>query len=471
MSSSRPRREPRGISPLLAGLIAIVVIAIPCYLAFGGRAPWHNDHLVKAVVKSGNELGTRSPVRIAGVNVGKVKKIERGPGSTAIVTMAIDDSGLPLHEDATLKVRPRLFLEGNFFVELRPGTPSSPELPEGGTIPLAQTATPVQFDQILTTLQASTRADLRHFLDSFSKALDDGGAEAVHRLVPFMEPALLRTAVATEALQGQRPGDVTGFIADGERTARALASRRRDLPRLVGALDTTLTVLATRRAAVGESVEQLDRLVTQAPATFAAMNALFPTLRAAAVEARPGLSAAPATLRLANPLLAQAGALVSAPELPALLRDLDPAVRILGRVEPKLERAFAKLEPNTECLRRNAIPTLKTTVVDPPLSTGRPIYRELLDGLVGLASGSQNFTGDGPAVRYHAGFGDQIVTTGTAPSAGEPLVGLTEEPLLGSRPRYTGRRPPFRPDARCVDQQPPDLAAETGPAPQQRSAP
>jgi hypothetical protein len=90
---------------------------------------------------------------------------------------------------------------------------------------------------------------------------------------------------------------------------------------------------------------------------------------------------------------------------------------------------------------------------------------------VGLASASQNFTGDGPAVRYHAGFGDRVVTTGRAPSAGEPLVGLTSEPLIGSRPRFTATVPPLRPDARCVDQSPPDLAAETGPAPQQESAP
>ena len=54
-------------------------------------------------------------------------------------------------------------------------------------------------------------------------------------------------------------------------------------------------------------------------------------------------------------------------------------------------------------------------MVDPPLTTGEPVYRELLDVTVGLASASQNFTGNGPAVRYHAGFGDQLVTTGKVP--------------------------------------------------------
>ena len=44
----------------------------------------------------------------------------------AVVTMSIKDHGLPIHEDATAKIRPRIFLEGNFFVDLQPGTPGAP---------------------------------------------------------------------------------------------------------------------------------------------------------------------------------------------------------------------------------------------------------------------------------------------------------------------------------------------------------
>ena len=71
-----PRRQ---FSPLAAGLIAIVLIALPVYFAFGGKGPWQTEHEVRAVVRSANELQSRSPVRIAGVEVGKVKSIERGP--------------------------------------------------------------------------------------------------------------------------------------------------------------------------------------------------------------------------------------------------------------------------------------------------------------------------------------------------------------------------------------------------------
>jgi phospholipid/cholesterol/gamma-HCH transport system substrate-binding protein len=457
------RARNRRLTPFAAGAATIVLIALATYFAFGGSVPWKTTHEFKAVVRSANELQARTPVRIAGVTVGQVTKIERGPGSTAIVTFELADSGLPIHRDATLKIRPRLFLEGNFFIDLQPGTPASPNLTDGGTIPLPQTATPVQLDQVLTSLGYSARTDLQRFLHGLSKSVDEGGAEHFHRLVPLLEPALLRTAVTTQALHGQRPGDAAGFIRDGERTARALAGRRQQLPRLVSALDTTLTTLAQRRAALGRSLVALNDIAGHAPAAFDALDRLFPTLRAFSIETRPALRALPATLALADPLLVQARGLVSQRELPALLRDLDPAVATLSTLSPRLRTSLGKLEPITECLRRNAIPTLKSSVVDPPHTTGRPIYREILDSTVGLASASQNFTGDGQAVRYHAGFGNQVITTGKAPSLGEPLVGLSSEPLIGSRPRYTATLPPFRPDVQCISQQPPNLAAETGP--------
>jgi hypothetical protein len=238
---------------------------------------------------------------------------------------------------------------------------------------------------------------------------------------------------------------------------------------LVSALDRTLTTLAVKRRALGETVAGLDRLMTDAPSAFAALNGLFPTARAFVREARPGIRVAPATLRLGIPLLDQAGLLLRPEELPALVAQLDPALHELRVLEPQLGTLLAGLRPITECVRTNALPTLKKKIDDPPLSSGQPVYRELLDIAVGLASATQNFTGNGQAVRYHAGYGDQIVTTGKAPGLTEPLVGLTSEPLLGSRPRYRGQTPPpFRPSVPCGTQKPVDLAAETGPAPRQR---
>ena len=162
-----------------AGVLVVAIAGIAVYLAFGGPLPFSHRYTVDAVVQSANELHGGSPVRIAGVNVGKVTKVKAGPGTTAIIEMAIDDGGRPIHRDATLKIRPRLFLEGNFYVDLKPGSPSAPELRDGGTIPLANTATPVQLDQVLSALNHDTRDSLRTLVEQAGGALAHGGAEAI----------------------------------------------------------------------------------------------------------------------------------------------------------------------------------------------------------------------------------------------------------------------------------------------------
>ena len=53
----------------------------------------------------------------------------------AEATFTVDDEGLPIHKDATVTIRPRLFLEGNFFLDLQPGSPSAPDLSSGDDDP------------------------------------------------------------------------------------------------------------------------------------------------------------------------------------------------------------------------------------------------------------------------------------------------------------------------------------------------
>jgi ABC-type transporter Mla subunit MlaD len=448
------------------GLFCIVLAFCACWLAFKG-APWTDKWELRAVVRQATELGQRSPVRIAGVEVGKVKDVEAGEGDTSVVTLALEDDALPVHEDATLKVRPRIFLEGNFFVDLKPGSPGSPVVDEGHTLPVAQTAAPVQLDQILSTLQADTRANLKLLLAALGEGFADGGAQALNEAWDPSDDAFTRGAIVAEAFRGTDDDDLPEFLAAGGDVAAA-ASRARRLPDLIEGLNRSARALASRRAELSASLPALDRLLAEADPALDALDKAFPPTRALVRDARPGVRAAPETLELAIPVLEQARRLVAPSELPALLDQLDPAVRSLARLEPDLTELLGDVTPVTECLRLNAVPTLTQRIDDPPHSTGEPIYRELLYGVVGLASASQNFDGNGPAVRYHAGGGDTTVTTGRVPSAGESLVGLTDEPILGSRPRWSGVRPPFRPDVPCISQDPPDLSAETGPAPQQQ---
>ena len=125
-----PRRHRGRMNPVRAGAIALLIITVATWLAFTKSLPWRDPFQFHAVFQTSNDLRLDSPVRIAGVNVGEVVKVERMDGDSNMVkvTMEMKEEGLPIHKDATAKIRSRIFLEGNFFVELTPGTPSGEEL-------------------------------------------------------------------------------------------------------------------------------------------------------------------------------------------------------------------------------------------------------------------------------------------------------------------------------------------------------
>src|SRR5579859_4081652 len=116
---SSGRRKP--MSRFKVGVIGIVVLVLLIYGGFTKFAnPFASHYTLYADFPSANGVKPGSFVRIAGINVGTVSSIESAPGhpQDARVGLQISNEGLPIHEDATAKIRPRTFLEGNFFVDL-----------------------------------------------------------------------------------------------------------------------------------------------------------------------------------------------------------------------------------------------------------------------------------------------------------------------------------------------------------------
>src|SRR3954454_1389452 len=155
------RKDRTGRDPFVIGALTLVVIIIITYFGFTKHIPFTHGFRLNAVFESANSIRTNSPVRIAGVNVGKVTGVQRYKDTNAAeVQMEISDAGLPIHRDAVMKIRPRIFLEGNFFVDLKPGTPQQPELEDNDhPIPMPQTAEPVHLDEVLSALQSNARDD------------------------------------------------------------------------------------------------------------------------------------------------------------------------------------------------------------------------------------------------------------------------------------------------------------------------
>ncbi len=457
------RRGLAGVPNFRAGIVALILAALIVFFGFTKGIPGLHHYTVNAVFPSAHSLLTGSsvhpgsPVRIAGVEVGQVTSIKRGPGNTALVGMRIDQRGRPVHTDATARIRPRLFLEGNFFVDLKPGTPARPDIGDGGTISVTQTAEPVGLNQVLNSFEASSREDLRVLVKEYATALSGGGAQAFNRSYQYWPGAFANVAIASRAGLGRGPHDLSRFVAASGKTAAAIASRDQQLSDLVVAFDRTVTALAVEREPLARGIDQLDALLRESPPELHAVDsATGPLARFSRALRAPLVKAAP-VLDAAVPLLHRVGQLVAPRALPALLADLRPTIRALVSLEPKLNDLLSLVAPVTACLRDHALPVLNGKLDDGSLSSNQPVWEELLHGSAGLASATQNFDGNGYNTRFSFGTGQDVVSLGGTAGSQQSLLAFGA--ISGSRPKPPAQPPPFHPEVPCETQQVPNLAA------------
>jgi phospholipid/cholesterol/gamma-HCH transport system substrate-binding protein len=132
---------------------------------------------LKAELKTAQAVtpGQGQTVRVAGVRVGDISKVEVDDGN-AVVTMDIDQKFLPVYRDATILLRPKTGLK-DMFLELDPGTRAAGEYEEDETIPVANTAPDVNLDEVLQFLDTDTRAYLRLLLVGGGEGLRGRGKD------------------------------------------------------------------------------------------------------------------------------------------------------------------------------------------------------------------------------------------------------------------------------------------------------
>ncbi len=497
----RPR-QPDGRPPFWTrfrvGLLAIVLIAIAAYFGFTKHVPFTHGYRLHAVFVSSNNLRPGSPVRIAGVNVGKVESVDRYKNTNLTdVTMEISGEGLPIHRDAVLKIRPRIFLEGNFFVDLRPGSPSAPEVPENGTIGPAQTSTPVQLDQVLTALQSDQRADLQVLLQQFGLALTSkptaaqnatlapevqgrSGAQGINLSYTYGPAAFKGTTLVNNALLGTQPHDLSRMIAAIAKLSTNLRTHEGALQSLIVNFNTTAGALAAQSSSLTAAVGLLGPTVTTADAAFKSLDASFPPTRGFARDFLPAVQETPATVEAAFPWLAQTRALLQPSELGGLLAQLQPATADLAQLEGASLAFLPQLDLANRCFARTIIPAGNIGVRDGAATTRRSDgsivenYKEFWYTMVGLAGEGSNFDGNGSMIRTGLGGGSQTTNIGKSATDGSAVIGNANFEPLGTSPRYPATNPPYNLTADCYRQVLPNVngpQAGPGTAPQSTVSP
>jgi phospholipid/cholesterol/gamma-HCH transport system substrate-binding protein len=475
----------RGISPVRASLIGILLFAIAAYFIFTKQLPFTHHYTINAVVHDSNLLEPGSPVRIGGVTVGKVTATGReGNTSLSRVTLQIDDTSEQIHRDATIAIRPRLFLEGNFYVQLSPGTPAAPALADGGTIPVAHTADPVQIDELLDALPSQIRTQLQQTLEGFGTSVDTPptaaedaqldpsvrgltGGEAINQTFNTSVDSLKDSAIVSEALTGPH-GDQLSHVVSGLAHASAgLAHADGQLTSFISDFDRTLQATAAQQQGLRRTVRLLGPTVTNANTAFGALDAAFPSTERFSNDFASGLPHLVPTITAAYPWLAQAKPLLSASELQGLLRELQPASGDLASLTHNTLQFLPQIDLFDRCITNVFLPTGNIVVNDGPLSAGVPNYQEFWYAMAGQAAEGQGADGNGNFLRIGGTGGPYPVESGQTNYYGDIDTGFAEmaAPPLRTRPAFPNKVPPLQRSAPCFKQPVPDVngPASTGP--------
>ena len=465
------RRRGRRLHPLLVAAIVIAGTAAVTYYAFNQGLPFVHRFTLYALVNNSVNVHDGSPVRIAGVDAGSVSGVS-ATGAASKVKFTVNHDALPIHKDATIRIRDRLFLEGSYYLELDPGTPSAPAIADGGEIPLSQTSSPVQFYSVLSTFDVAARTSLTNLLNSLSqgfaspagRSLASSGAAGWKSAIPQMVPLFRDTALFTRGFRGTQPHDVHTLLSSFANVMDTLAGSSAQLADLVSGLNATAAALSSSDGALAQSVSELDQTVQAAPGALTAIDRSLPSVVDLATALDPSLKVSPPILERLIATVNQLVAVLAPGQRAELLSSLKATFAELPAIEAQLASTFPIGKQITDCLQSNVLPLLQRSVPDGSLSSGRPAWQDFVHFLPGVAGASGSFDANGPYTRFVAGAGSNTLTGG--PLGGQQLVGSAPPggtSLQGSRPAWIGdlTSEEFRPDVPCRTQKVPSLASST----------
>jgi phospholipid/cholesterol/gamma-HCH transport system substrate-binding protein len=232
------------VSLLVTGLLA----AIMGNIGFGAGTTY------QAVFSTASMLEKGDDVRIAGVSVGEVKKVEHYHRSEALVTFRVK-ADVPLTTASRAEIR-FLNLVGDRYLALEQGSDKgAEELGADGTIPIEQTKPALDLTTLFNGFQPLFQALNPKQVNDLSMNLvqvlqGEGGT---------VQGLLQKTASLTNTLADR--DDLIGEVIDNlSQTLQTVDSRHQQLNDLVVGLKNWMTDLARDRSTIGSSLENISDL-------------------------------------------------------------------------------------------------------------------------------------------------------------------------------------------------------------------
>ncbi len=365
-------------APSVGRIGVMIVFALSCFglllflwNSFGGPTPLHaQGYRFEVAFPEATQLSSQADVRISGVPVGKVVRLERDTDRT-LATIEMRPKYAPVRTDARAILRLKTLL-GETFVELTPGSTGAPKLPDNGRLRDAQVADTTELDEVLRAFDKPTRTAYKGWFVGWAKALEGRGQDlndVVGNFGPVARSGaditsildrqrhalatLVRDTGVTFGALGRQEGATRTVITAGERVFRATARRDADLQRTIQILPTFLRELQpTLRDIQATSTDAAPVLRDLRPAapllkpvlanTIAIapdLQQLFRRLDPIITSARTALPAATRTLKAALPLVSV---------LDPLARELNPVADYISKYRLELTQMFANTAAATQ---------------------------------------------------------------------------------------------------------------------------
>ena len=227
--------------------------------------------------------GQGQTINVAGVEIGQVENVQLENG-VAVVTFGIDRSYLPIYRNATILLRPRTGLQDMFF-QLDPGTKSAGEIPDGGTVPVKNTAPDVNVDEILSALDSDTQAYLRLLLLGGGQGLK-GQGQNLGKVLGSLGP-INRDLERLNSMVAQRRHELADLVHNMGVLTKEIGRHRGDVTSFIQANNDALSAIGAQDPNVQRAVSLLPSTLSTATNTFTKVNGLAHELGPAFNSLRP----------------------------------------------------------------------------------------------------------------------------------------------------------------------------------------
>ena len=279
--------------------------------------------------------GQGQTLRVAGVQVGDVDKVELEDGK-AIVTFGVDRDYLPVYKDATMLLRPKSGLKDMFF-EMDPGTRSAGEIEEGGMVTLENTAPDVNLDEILDALDGDTQAYLRILLTGAGQGLDGRGRD-LGKVLGSLGP-INRDFRKLNVEVAKRKENLRRLVTNFNRLTETVGNSERDLTRLLESSSVAL-------GAIAEQDPNVQRAVSLLPGTLEETRKALTNVTTFAAELGPTFDQLRPFARNLPEVNASTRELANSVTEP-IKDEIRPFVRSAREPIPNLEKAARRLSKAT----------------------------------------------------------------------------------------------------------------------------